>query len=97
MLARLHISAGDYPAALADCGEAETLDIHSGLPYEAEARAELLSDQLPEALEAQSTAIARGPVKPGQYVMLATILHQMNEPGLAAAAMRMAAVLKAGG
>jgi len=97
MLARLHTAAGDYPAALADCDTAATLDIHSAMPYEAKARADVLAGQLPEALEAQSTAISRGPVKAGQYVMLAEILHEMNEPGLAAAAMRMAAVLKAGG
>jgi tetratricopeptide (TPR) repeat protein len=97
MLARLHIAAGDYPAALADCDAAATLDIHSAAPFEAAARADLLSDQLPEALEAQTTAISLGPVKAGQYVMLATILHEMNEPRLSMAAMRMAELLRAGG
>jgi hypothetical protein len=41
-LSRLHIAAGDYAAALEDCREAATLDIHSAAPYEQAARADLL-------------------------------------------------------
>jgi tetratricopeptide (TPR) repeat protein len=97
MLARLHIAAGDYPAALADCREAATLDIHACAPFEQAARAEVLSRDLPRALEAQATAISRGPVRPAQYMMLAAILNRMNEPEKAMAASRMAEMLRADG
>jgi len=97
MLARLHIAAGDYPAALEDCREAATLDIHSSAPFEQAARANILEHQLPEALEAQATAISRGPARAGQYMMLAAILNQMNEPEQAHWAVHMADVLRAGG
>jgi protein O-mannosyl-transferase len=94
MLARLHIAAGDYPAALADCSYAATLDIHAAAPFEQAARADILSHQLPEALEAQATAISRGPASPAQYMMLAAILNQMNEPRQATAAVHMAEILR---
>jgi tetratricopeptide (TPR) repeat protein len=94
MLARLHITAGDYPAALRDCRDAETLDIHASAPFDEAARAEVLKRDLPEALEAQATAIARGPARPAEYIMLAAILNQMNEPKQAMAASRMADLLK---
>jgi tetratricopeptide (TPR) repeat protein len=97
MLARLHIAAGDYPAALADCAEAATLDIHNATPFEQAARADVMAHQLPEALEAQATAIARGPARPAQYMMLAAILNQMNEPEQATAAAHMADLLRASG
>jgi len=97
MLARLHIAAGDYPAALTDCREAATLDIHDSRAFEQAARANVLAHQLPEALEAQSTAISRGPVRPAQYAMLAAILNQMHEPEQAMAAARMAHLLQAEG
>jgi tetratricopeptide (TPR) repeat protein len=95
MLARLHIAAGDYTDALVDCRDAATLDIHDCVPFEQAARANVLANQLPQALEAQATAIARGPVRPEQYMMLATILTQMNEPGQAREAERMADLLRA--
>jgi len=94
MLARLQAEAGDYRAALADCSEAETLDIHSAAPYEQAARADVQAHQLPEALEAQATAIARGPASPAQYLMLAAILNDMNEPRKAMAAAHMAELLR---
>ena len=97
MLARLHIAAGEYPAALADCREAATLDIHAAAPFEQAARADILARQLPQALEAQAAAIARGPARPAQYMMLAAILNQMNQPAQASAAAHMAALLQADG
>jgi tetratricopeptide (TPR) repeat protein len=97
MLARLEAAAGDYHAALADCDEAASLDIHSAAPFEEAAKADVLAGQLPDALEAQATAIARGPVKPAQYTMLAAILYQMHEPEQAMAATRVAELLKASG
>jgi tetratricopeptide (TPR) repeat protein len=96
MLARLHTAAGDYPAALADCREAATLDIHNAAPFEQAARANVLARQFPEALEAQATAISRGPVRPAQYMMLAAILNEMNEPRQAMAAAHMADLLRTG-
>ena len=54
-------------------------------------------DNCREALEAQATAISRGPVRPGQYVMLAAILNQMNQPEQAMAAAQMADLLQAEG
>ena len=53
--------------------------------------------QLPGALEAQATAISRGPALPAQYMMLAAILNQMNQPEQAMAAQRVALALRAGG
>lgn len=97
MLARLHIAAGDYPAALADCREAETLDIHNAAPFEQAARANIMENKLPAALEAQAAAISRGPARPSQYMMLAAILTEMNEPRQATAASRMADLLRASG
>ena len=97
MLARLHIAAGDYAAALAECADAATLDIHSAVPYEQAARASVMAHQLPEALQAQTEAIARTPDQPGQYLMLAAILNQMNRPQEATAAAREAELLRASG
>jgi tetratricopeptide (TPR) repeat protein len=97
MLARLHIAAGDYPAALEDCHEAATLDIHSSAPFEQAARANVLAHQLPAALEAQATAISRGPAQPGQYMMLAAILNQMGKSEQAQSAVHMADLLRASG
>ncbi len=96
MLGQLHISAGNYPAALADCREASTLDIHDSAPFEQAARAEVMAGRLPEALDAQATAISRGPARPAQYLMLAAILNQMNQPRQAMAAARMADLLRTG-
>jgi len=96
MLARLHIDAGDYAAALADCREAETLDIHNVPVFEQAARAHVLANQLPEALDDQMTAISRGPANSTQYAVLAVILKKMNEPHAALAAARMADFLRAG-
>jgi tetratricopeptide (TPR) repeat protein len=96
-LSRLHIAAGDYAAALEDCREAATLDIHSAAPYEQAARAEIMVRDLPLALEAQATAISRGPARPAQYVMLAVILSRMDQPGKAMAAAHMADLLRARG
>jgi tetratricopeptide (TPR) repeat protein len=96
-LARLDIAAGKYSAALEACHEAATLDIHSAAPFEQAARAEIMARNLPQALEAQATAISRGPARPAQYMMLAAILNQLNEPEQATAASRMADFLRAGG
>jgi tetratricopeptide (TPR) repeat protein len=94
MLARLHIAAGDYPAALADCNEAATLDIHGAAAFEQAARANVLAHQLPEALDDQLTAISRGPVRPDQYMVLAAILNEMNQPGDARGAVEKANLLR---
>jgi tetratricopeptide (TPR) repeat protein len=95
-LARLHAAAGDYPAALGDCDNAATLDIHSPAPFEQAARADMLAGQLPQALEAQATAIARDPDQPAHYTVLAAILYKMNEPDQAMAAAREASALAMG-
>jgi tetratricopeptide (TPR) repeat protein len=95
-LARLRFASGDYSGALEDCREAETLDIHSSAPFDQAARAEIMARDLPGALAAQATAIARGPARPAQYMMLAAIFNQMNQPAQAMAAARMADVLRGG-
>jgi Flp pilus assembly protein TadD len=97
MLARLQIAAGNYTAALAECTEAATLDIHSPVPYEQAARARVMAHQLPEAAEAQAAAIARTPDQPAQYMMLAAILNQMHRPVQARAAAGEADLLRATG
>jgi tetratricopeptide (TPR) repeat protein len=97
MLGRIESVAGDYPAALAACREAATLDIHSPAPFEQSAKADILANQMPEALEAQSTAISMGGDQPTQYIVLAGILNEMHEPEQARAAMRAAEVLRLGG
>ncbi|HEX4086410.1 MAG TPA: tetratricopeptide repeat protein [Chthoniobacteraceae bacterium] len=97
MLARLHAAAGDYTAALADCREAATLDIHSAAPYDEAAKTSVLANQFPQALEEQSIAIDRGPARPGQYLMLAGILSQLHEPRQALLAAHMAELLRASG
>jgi Flp pilus assembly protein TadD len=97
MLARLHIAAGDYTDALAECNDAATLDIHSPIPFQQAARARVLAHQVPQAAEAQAAAIARSPEEPGQYMMLAAILNQMNRPDQAMAAEHEAEVVRAGG
>jgi tetratricopeptide (TPR) repeat protein len=96
-LGRLHIAAGDYSAAIEDSREAATLDIHSSAPYEQAARAEIMARDLPKALEAQATAISRGPARPAQYLMLAAILKQMDQPEQAMAAAHMADLLRTSG
>jgi tetratricopeptide (TPR) repeat protein len=96
-LSRLHLAAGNYSAALADCREAATLDIHAAGPFEQAARAEIMERNLPEALDAQATAISRGPARPDQYMMLSAILKEMNQPEQATAAAHMADFLRAGG
>jgi hypothetical protein len=80
MLIRLHIAAGDYADAIAECNDAATLDIHSPAPFEQAARARVMAHQLPEAAAAQSAAIARTPGQPAQYMMLAAILNEMHRP-----------------
>jgi tetratricopeptide (TPR) repeat protein len=97
LLARLHSAAGEYDAALADCRDAATLDIHSAAPYEAAARASVLANQWPQALEEQTIAIERGPAQPSQYMMLAAIFNQMRQPQRALAAAHMAEALRASG
>jgi tetratricopeptide (TPR) repeat protein len=97
MLGRIHEVAGEYPAAVAACREAATLDIHSPAPFEQMAKANILDRQFPQALEAQATAISLGAGEPAQYVMLAAIFNQMNEPEEAMAAMRKADLLRASG
>ncbi len=97
MLAHLHSATGDYAAALADCREAATLDIHSAAPYEEAAKANVLARQWPQALEAQAAAIERGPAQPGEYMMLAAILNELHEPEQALAAKREADLLVSGG
>ncbi len=94
MLARLHLAAGDFAAAQADCRDAATLDIHSPAPFEAAAKADVMAGQLPEALEAESTAISRGPANPAQYTTLAAILYKLHQPDDALAASREAALLQ---
>ena len=94
-LARLHTAAQDYPAAVADCNEAATLDVHSPVAFEQAAKAHIMAHELPQALEAQATAITRGPAQSGQYMVLAAILGQMHEPRRAMAAAREAELLRA--
>ena len=96
-LARIETATGDYPGALADCQEAETLDIHSAAPFELAAKAEVQANHLPQALAAQATAISRGPAQPGQYMMLAAILSAMHQPEKATAAVHVAQQLRASG
>jgi tetratricopeptide (TPR) repeat protein len=97
MLARLEAAAGDYAAAIGACREAATLDIHSAAPFEQAAKVEVLANEYPEALKAQTTAIERGASGPSQFLMLAAILNQMHQPGKAEAAVREAELLKASG
>jgi len=97
MLVRLHIAAGDYSDALAECNDAATLDIHSPIPFEQAARARVMAHQLPQAVAAQVAAIARTPGQPAQYTMLAAILNQMNRPDEAMAAEHEADLLREGG
>jgi len=94
MLGQLHAVLGDYAGALAACREAATLDIHSPAPFEQAARANVLARQWQPALEAQATAISRGPARPGQYMMLAAILSQLHESGQAMAAEHKADLLR---
>jgi predicted Zn-dependent protease len=54
-----------------------------------------MARDLPEALEAQATAISRGPAGPAEYMMLAAILNQMNRPEESLAAAHMADRLRA--
>jgi len=96
VLARLHAAAGDYPTAIADCNEAASLDIHNPAPFAQAAKTDVLAGQLPQALEAQFTAIARDPAQPAQYTMLAAILYKMNQPDQAMAAAREASALAMG-
>ena len=93
MLARIQADMGHYHDSLAVCREAATLDIHSPAPFEQAARTDVMENQLPDALEAQATAIARGPAQPSQYQFLAGILNEMHQPGEAMAAMRKASLL----
>jgi len=97
MLGRLHADVGDYAASLADFQEAATLDIHSAAPFDQAAKTEVMARQWPEALDAQTVAIARGPAQPEQYMMLAAILDQMHDRARAMAAQRKAALLRASG
>ena len=93
-LARLRAAAGDYPAAVAECENAATLDIHSPVPFEQEARTHLMAHELPQALQAQAAAIGRGPPQPAQYMVLAAILSKMHEPGQALIAAHEADLLR---
>jgi len=97
MLAHILASAGDYAGAVALCRETATLDIHSPAPYEQEAKADVLANRYPQALEAQTEAMERGADGAAEYMMLAAIYSQMHEPGKAAAAEREAEVLRGKG
>ena len=97
MVGRLHAAIGDYAGSLADFREAATLDIHSAAPFDQAARTDFLAGQWPQALEAQATAISRGPAQPAQYMMLAAIFTQMHETARATAALREADRLRASG
>jgi tetratricopeptide (TPR) repeat protein len=96
-LARIETAAGDYADAIADCKDAETLDIHSAAPFELAAKTDVQADHLPQALAAQATAISREPAQPDQYMMLAAILKAMHQPEKAMAAARIAQQLRASG
>jgi tetratricopeptide (TPR) repeat protein len=97
MLAHMLASAGDYAGSVELCRETATLDIHNPAPYEQEAKANVLANRYPEALEAQTEAMERGADGPAEYMMLAAIYSQMNEPGKAAAAEREATLLRGKG
>jgi tetratricopeptide (TPR) repeat protein len=97
MLGRIHAAMGDYAGALADCRQAATLDIHNPAPFEQAARANIMANRLPQALDAQATAIERGAGQPAQFMVLAAILERMHEPGQAMAAVREANLLRASG
>jgi predicted Zn-dependent protease len=97
MLAHMLASAGDYAGSVELCRETATLDIHNPAPYEQEAKANVLANRYPEALEAQTEAMERGADGPAEYMMLAAIYSQMNEPGKAAAAEREATLVRGKG
>jgi tetratricopeptide (TPR) repeat protein len=97
LLARILSEAKNYPAALAACREAATLDIHSAAPFEQAAHTDIMTGQLPEALTFQIAAIERGGGQPAQYLMLAAILDRMHQPEKAMAALRQARLLRESG
>lgn len=78
LLGQMRLEAGDPDGAVAAFDLAAKLDVHAGEPLERIARINVMQNKMDDALAAQKDAIQRGLQQPGQYLMLAAILSQMN-------------------
>lgn len=84
-LASLQRDANDFAAAAATLAAAQKLDVHGAAVFGELALLELARQNLPAAIEAQATAVARAPRDPSQLQQFADILEFAKRPADAAA------------
>ena len=94
MLGDLRGDNGETDAARAAWNNAARLDIHNAQPFIRMARFEIGKEQYPQALEAQKKVLEREPDQPGNFIMLAAILDQLDRKAEAAAALGAAEELR---
>ncbi len=95
-LASLQRYTKDFTAAAATLAAAQKLDIHGAAAFGELALLELARENLPAAIEAQATAVARAPGDPAQLNQFAEILVRANRPDDAAIVRKMMEQLRGG-
>lgn len=93
-LASLQRDANDFAAAAATLAAAQKLDVHGAAVFGELALLELARENLPAAIEAQATAVARAPRDPAQLQQFAVILDFAKRPADAAAVRKRAEKLR---
>lgn len=94
LLGQLRCEAGDYAGAVESFALAARLDIHAAEPFQKMAWVNLSRHQPADALLAQQKAIDRNSDQPGQYLVLANILEQMDRRNEASLAVKKAQALR---
>ena len=84
-LASLQRDANDFAAAASTLAAVQKLDVHGAAVFGELALLELARQNLPAAIEAQATAVARAPRDPSQLQQFADILEFAKRPADAAA------------
>lgn len=93
-LASLQRDVNDFTAAAATLTAAQKLDVHGAAAFAELALLELARENLPAAIEAQATAVARAPHDPVQLAQFADILDFAKRPADATAVRKRAEQLR---